>query len=185
MGTTRRLFLFSFFFLFAYLHTKNIKNSSYEFKDKVFEFTTLVNFKNAKLEAILENPESVFQLFLIIQTICAALAVLGVKFFSFLSGIFLVLLNVLYYNPFKINPVTKKPDLVFSSFNFEFLNSLPLDFFVLSVLILGIFTQSTTSESQEIEADLPKEAGQVSPSETKTNPPREPKTHSQKAKKKI
>ena len=184
MGVIRRLFLFSFFFLFAYLHMKNIKNSSYEFKDKVYEFTTLVNFKSPQIETLLRFPENFFHGYLIFQTACAVLAILGVRFFSFVSGICLVLLNAIYYNPFKINPATKKPDLVYTSLNLDLFKSLPWEFIVISVLALAIFTQSTESLCCSRVEILPKEAG-ASIQQSDDRDKREPKVHSQKAKKKI
>jgi hypothetical protein len=142
VGTVKRLFLFSFFFLFAYLHYKTTDKSSYEFKDKVFEFSTLINFKSARLEKFLDKPEHAFKIFLIFQTTCALLAVLGLRFFSFVSGLCLLFLNALYYNPLRINPATIKPDMVITYLNLDHIKNLSWEFIILIILSLAIFTQS-------------------------------------------
>ncbi len=159
VGTTKRLLLFSFFFLFAYLKYSSLDKSSYDFKDKVFEFTTIVNFKNAQLEKFLEKPERGFQMFLIFQTGCALLAVLGSRFFSFLAALCLMITNILYFSPMRINPATKKSDVDFKNLNLDLLKSLSWEFIVLSVLSLAILTQSFRSSCFKRCETLPKEAG--------------------------
>ena len=180
VGTTKRLFLFSFFFLFAYLHYKSMDKSAYEFKDKVFEFATLINFKNAQLEKFLEQPERAFKIFLVFQTACALFAVLGSRFFSFLSGLCLVLLNALYYNPFRINTATKKPDFVLNDINFGIIKSLSWEFLILGILSLTIFTQSFRSSCFKKVVIIPEEAGVR---DLKQDSKRETKVNSQKKKK--
>ena len=110
-GFTKRLFLFQFVFLFAYLKYRDISASSYEFKDKIYEFSTSLNFKHTYLEELLKNPIMAFQIFIGFQAVCALLAILGSRLFSFLTAICLILTNIIYFNPFQINPNTKKPNM--------------------------------------------------------------------------
>jgi hypothetical protein len=144
-GVVKRLFLFQFIFIFAFLKFRDQSTSAYDMKDKIYEFTTLVNFKHPMLEQILVNPLQAFQLFFGIMTVSAFFGLLGSRFFSFLTGLCLIKLNFLYYNPMRINPTTKKPELNLtdlSNLNLNQLQQLPLEFILITVLAFALFTQS-------------------------------------------
>lgn len=138
-GVFKRLFLFQFVFLFAYLKYKDLSTSSYEFKDKVYEFSTSVNFKHPKVDQLLSNPVLLFQIFVGAQAAFAVLALLGSRFFSFLTAVMVVLTNVIYNNPLKILNPTKKAGENPKPFN---LNQIPLEFILMTILALAIFAQS-------------------------------------------
>ena len=150
-NTVKRLFLFGFVFVFAYLNFRNISKSSYDFKDKVYEFTTGVNFKHPLLDQYLANPTQVFQAFLIAQVAFALLATLGVRFFSFLSGLLLVLVNVLYYNPLRATPGSKTPNFSLQNLDLKTLSSaVSAEFLLLTCLSLAMFAQSFNNSSRSV-----------------------------------
>jgi hypothetical protein len=176
VGLTKRLFLFQFFFLFAYLKFRDQSASSYEFKDKIYEFSTLVNFKHPAVEQFINNPLYAFQLFFGVMTVSAFLGFLGSRFFSFISAICLAIVNVLYFNPMRLNPATKKPELNLENFHFT---QLPLEFIVLTVLVFALFAQAFRTKRASYSVDETPKVEEVI--ETR----REPKNSSNKQKKRL
>jgi hypothetical protein len=146
-GLIKRIVIFQFIFLFFYLKWRNIQGSSYEFKDKVYELSTSLSFKNAKLEEFLNNPIQAFQIFVGIQIACAVLGVLGSRLFSFASAVLLIATNFIYYNPLKLNPSTKKPFIKISldNFNINQIKQFPVEFILLTTISLAILTQAFKS----------------------------------------
>lgn len=137
MGTLQRTILFQFFFVFAFIKYRDISKSSYEFKDKFYELTTLLNFKNNLIDQAFANPVLVFQAFLGIQVFCALLAILGSRFFSFITGVVLIAANLVYNNPLKFD--TKN--------NFGFF-TIPFEFLILTAFTIGVFTQAFSGSSK-------------------------------------
>lgn len=141
-GVVKRLFLFQFIFIFAFLKFRDQSSSAYDMKDKFYEFTTLINFKHPMMEQFLVNPLQAFQLFFGIMTVSAFFGLLGSRFFSFITGVCLIKINILYFNPMRINPTTKKPELNINDLSNFNLNQLPLEFILLTILSFALFTQA-------------------------------------------
>lgn len=139
-GVVKRSFLFQFFFIFAYLKYSDMGKSSYEFKDKVYEASAIANLKHPMIDRAFANPMMAFQVFLGVQVFSAGMAVLGSRFFSFLSGLLLLAGNVVYNNPLR---VTGKPNQPISIEKLT-LTSIPIEFILLCCLSLGILTQAFT-----------------------------------------
>ena len=178
-GFTKRILLFQFFFIFAFLKFKDMSSSSYELKDKYYELATSFNFKNAKIEEFISNPLLAFQIFVGFQTLCAVLALFNSKFFAFLSATCLTVTNFVYFNPFRINPTTKKPEISFTDFKVTQLQTVPLEFLLLLALTFAILAHSFTSSKCQIPTTvLVEEAGATGKESTKDK--REAKVSSKK-----
>jgi hypothetical protein len=131
----KRVFLFQFIFVFAFLKIRDISKSSYELKDKYYELATLLNFKHPLVEKAFSDPLLVFQIFIGLQVFSAVVATLGSRFFSFLSAVLLIISSVLYFNPMKVrNNVITPEKFNFSTFSLESL--------LLLGVSIGIFTQT-------------------------------------------
>ena len=168
-NTVKRAFLFGFVFVFAYLNFREITRSSYEFKDRVYEFTTGVNFKHPLLDQYLTNPTQVFQAFLIAQVAFALLATLGARFFSFLSGLLLLLVNILYNNPLRVASGSKPATYILKNFDYKTLSP---EFVLLTILSLAMLTQSfqtacVTSSNRETQTSDEKRENKPSSSKKK------------------
>ena len=131
-----RFLLFQFFFVFAYYKFLDVSKSSHEFKDRFYELSKLISFKNSYLDLLFNNPIPVFQAFIGIQLVSALLAVLGSRLFSFISGMFLLLTSLFYYSPF----ITKSAGAVNISFE-----NCSIEFMLSISLVLAIFAQSFSS----------------------------------------
>ena len=178
-GFIKRLFLFQFVFLFAFLKYTDISTSSYEFKDKIYEFSTSVNFKHPVLEELLKNPITVFQFFIGFQAVCALLAILGSRLFSFLTAICLIITDIIYFNPFQINPNTKKPNMSLNNLNIQ---QFPLEFILLATLAMAMLTQAFKTSKCETTYVIEEE---ITKDEKVNSNKREVKVKSQKNKKRI
>jgi hypothetical protein len=133
----KRFLLFQFFFVFAYYKFLDVSKSSYEFKDRFYELSKLISFKNTQVDLLFNNPIPVFQAFIGIQLVSALFAVLGSRLFSFISGIFLLLTSLIYYSPFKTKSAGASANISFETCSIEFLLSI--------ALVLAIFAQSFSS----------------------------------------
>lgn len=184
-GLIKRIIIFQFIFLFVYLKWRNIQGSSYEFKDKIYELTTSLSFKNAKLEEFLNNPVQAFQIFIGVQIASAVLGVLGSRLFSFTSAFMLIVTNFIYYNPFKLNPATKKPfiNISFDNLNINQIKQFPVEFILLTTLSLAILTQAFKSKTSCMKKC--KEITSTPQEETVTYEKRGAKVNSNKNKKRI
>jgi hypothetical protein len=144
----RRFLLFQFIFVFAYYKYQDISKSSYEFKDNFYELSKFFDFRNPQIDQFLINPIPVFQIFIAIQVFSAIRAVLGSKFFSFTSGLLLLVSSVIYYSPFRSRQGGLSGKFLLESFSFEFMLSI--------ALVLAIFAQSFYSSKKNDEVTATK-----------------------------
>jgi len=145
----KRLVLFQFVFVFAYYKFMDLAKSSYDFKDRIYDLSKFSDFKHPLVDKVLMNPIPVFQVFIGVQVFCALFAVLGFRFFSFLSGIFMLFTSVVYYSPFKSIKAGVPAKFLLESSSMEFLFSI--------ALVLAIFAQALTSSAYEKSASVEKE----------------------------
>ena len=142
----KRLLLFQFVFVFAYYKLIELSKSSYDFKDRIYELSKFSDFRHPLVDKVLMNPIPVFQAFIGIQVFCALFAVLGFRFFSFLSGIFMIFTSLVYYSPIKSIITGVPAKFLLESSSMEFLFSI--------ALVLAIFAQALTSSGSEKSASV-------------------------------
>lgn len=157
LGVFKRTLLFQFFFVFAHYSLNNITKSSHEFRDRYYELEESFNFKCKWMQAFFENPVRGFQLFLGAHVIFALLAVLGSRFFSFVSGLALIFGNVLYHNPLaKSKLQSGKSGNIMANLNvsFEFLLLLALS---IAMMALAFKTKCNEKRSEVTEGTVNQE----------------------------
>lgn len=166
-GVLKRLFFFQFMFIFAYYKYRDLTKSSHEFKDKINQVTSQLNFTHPLLDTYLKNPLFTFQMFLGVNALFALLAILGSKFASLLAGVMLMVTNLLYFRPVKdFNDLSLK-NVVAQS---------PFEFLLLSVLSVGMIAYAFKPSEK---------CCAVAKVEESTIPKREAKPSSSKQKKRI
>jgi hypothetical protein len=148
-NTFKRTLLFQFIFIFAFLKLRDITRSSYELKDRFYELATLLNFKNDLIDKAFTNSLLVFQIFLGALLSSSLLATLGSRVFSFISGLLLILLNLIYFNPLRSN------NKIASIGKLTIFN-LPIESLVLLAISLGIFIQTFSRDNK---SNISPEAG--------------------------
>ncbi len=172
----KRFLLFQFFFVYAYFNFFDVSKYSYEFKDGIYGLCKYFNYRNPQIDQLLSNPVPIFQGLVVVQLISAIMAVLGNKFFSFLSGVLLLVINLINNSPFRLKQGGVSGKFILESFSMEFMLSL--------ALVLAIFAQSFSSSEESKTESKPQEKVKEAESEKPKTVQRDSKPQSSKGKKK-
>jgi hypothetical protein len=139
LGFLKRLFLFQFIFVIAFLQFKDMNKSANIFKGKVRDFTNSTGIKNNIIEELLSsNHLLIFQAFIGIKVFTALIALFGSRFFSFVTGILVALSTLIYANPISILQNYKESQKPGSKIQFH----IPIEALLLTGLTLAILAQS-------------------------------------------
>jgi hypothetical protein len=172
-STLKRLILFQFFFVFAYFKYTDLSKSAYEFKDRFYEVATFAKIRHPLIDTAFADPILSFQIFLGISLFSAIAATLGSKFFSFLSGIIVVLTALIYYSPLRNKQGQKEGKIN--------LDNISLEFVLTCSLALGILAYSFSQRGCKSSISVAEEKAEV----THTRDPKPPSSNSSKKKKHL